>query len=218
MIDKKINELENLDSISKRLKYIVDTLGVKQSHMAEKLGVSPSGLHYILNNDVKFSKNAKKIAKFLKISEEWLATGSGEIYEENTSIKIYKIPIYYIDQLKIHYCSQQKNNIKTTDFFLTTTAYSEKVIGVYVTDSSFSPKFEVGDSVIFEQSKCFKDGEILLIYLAKTSAIVLKYAFHAANDIILISLDDAPLKLSLSSGDEIIGAYRECLKKSLVFD
>lgn len=57
------DKLEQLDSISKRLKHIIDTLGVKQSHTAEKLSLSPSGLHYILNNDVKFSKSAHKIVE-----------------------------------------------------------------------------------------------------------------------------------------------------------
>lgn len=205
---------ENLDNVSKRLKYVIDTLGVKQSHMAEKLGLSPSGLHYILNNDVRFSKNAKKIAEFLNVNEHWLATGHGDIYEENTSIKTYKIPLYYPDQLKLYFRSGEKAQFNTSNYMLTTVAYPNKIIGIYVTETDFSPKFEVGDMMAFEQVEHFKDGEVLLLYLAKSNDIVLKYGFHVESDIILISNTQSPSKLSREHGDIIIGAYRECLKRN----
>lgn len=211
--DKKI-DLEELDTVSKRLKYIVDTLGVKQSHMANKLGVSPSGLHYILNNDIKFSKNAKKIADYLNINENWLTTGEGNIYEKNHSIKTYKIPVYYPDQLKLHYSSQKKDNIAANDFFISTIAYLHKTIGIYMTETNFTPKFEIGDVIIFEQVKDFQEGEILLTYLSRKNNIALKNGFHLGNDIVLLSHDEPTFKLDFQSGDLIIGAYRECLKRS----
>lgn len=217
MNTKKENDknLDKLDSMSKRLKYLVDTLGVKQSHMAQKLGVSPSGLHYILNNDVKFSKNAKKIAEYLNVNEQWLSTGQGEIYEENTSIKTYKIPIYYPDQLKLFYQSGQQHEIKTNNFLLTTEVYSNKTIAIYNTETNFSPKFEFGDIIAFEHVGTeFKSGEILLAYLAQTNRIVLKHGFSIEGKVILLSSEGDPLILKESQGDIIIGAYRECQKKS----
>lgn len=210
---KDAGSLDKLDNVSKRLKYVIDTLGVKQSHMAEKLGLSPSGLHYILNNDVRFSKNAKKIAEYLNVNEEWLATGKGDMYEENKSIKTYKIPLYYPDQLKLYFRSEKKNNMDTNNFMLTVLAYTNKMIGIYVTETDLSPKFEVGDMMAFEQVEDFKDGEVLLVYLSKSNDIVLKYGFHVGNDVLLISQTQSPIKLSSDSGDVILGAYRECLKK-----
>lgn len=213
-ISESPESLDQLDNVSKRLKYVIDTLGVKQSHMAEKLGLSPAGLHYILNNDVRFSKNAKKIAEYLNINEHWLATGEGEIYEENTSIKTYKIPLYYPDQLRIYFRSDRKNNIVTNDFMLTTVAYENRIIGIYVTETDFSPKFEVGDMIAFEQTQDFKEGEILLVYLAKSNDITIKFGLHAEQNIILLSDTHQPLRLSPENGDIIIGAYRECLKRT----
>ena len=148
------------------------------------------------------------------MNEQWLATGEGDIYEENTSIKTYKIPVYYPDQLKLFYRSNQKDKINTNDYLLTTTAYPNKTIGIYITETHFSPKFEVSDMLAFEQIKNFQDGEILLIYLAKANNIVVKYAFHAGEDLVLISPTEKPMKLSYENGDIIIGAYRECLKKT----
>lgn len=142
--------------------------------MAQKLGLSPSGLHYILNNDVRFSKNAKKIAEFLNVNERWLATGEGDIYEENTSIKTYKIPLYYPDQLRLYFRSEKKDQISTQNYMLTTIAYSNKITAIYITETDFSPRFEVGDLMVFEKVTDFKDGEVLLLYLAKSNDIVLK--------------------------------------------
>lgn len=209
--DKKLKEL---DSVSKRLKYIVDTLGVKQSHMAQKLGVSPAGLHYILNNDVKFSKNVKKIADYLNVNEQWLETGIGDIYEENTSIKTYKIPVYYPDQLKIYYQMNLSHLETTTTYHITTTLYKNKTLGIYNTDKSFAPKFELGDLIIFEQVNNFSDGEIVLAYLHASNEIVLRYFFNLDNNIILFTNNETPLKAKITEGDRIIGAYRECFKKA----
>ena len=214
MTAKKTTDLEGLDSVSKRLKYMVDTLGVKQSHMAEKLGISPAGLHNILNNDIKFSKNAKKIAEYFNVNQQWLATGEGDIHTENNSIKTYKVSVYYPDQLKLYYCSNQKTIINTSDYVVTTTAYENKTIGIYIIETQFSPKFEVGDMVVFEQSDDFKDGEILIVYLKKHNAITLGHGFHLGGDIVLISQDEGTTKLEQKNGDVLIGSYRECFKKS----
>ena len=206
-------KLDKLDSVSKRLKYLVDTMGIKQSHMADKLGLSPSGLHYILNNDVKFSKNAKKIAEYLNVSEEWLATGQGEAYEENTSVKTYKVPVYYPDQLKLYFRSSDQAKLSTDHYHITASCYSNQVLAIYMTDTGFIPKFEEGDVVVFEQISDFSDGEILLTYLGDKNAISLHYGFHVGDEVVLLSHHDEPIKLTVGEKDIIIGAYRECLKK-----
>lgn len=213
-LSKKKSDIDVLDSVSKRLKHVIDTLGVKQSHMASKLGVSPAGLHYILNNDVKFSKNAKKIADYLKISEHWLETGEGEIYEENTSIKTYKIPIFYPDQLKIYYKSQKKQDIKPAMFHITTRAYQNRMIGIFNAELSFNPKFEIGDIIVFEQVANFDDGEVILVYFAQQNLLQLKIAFHLNdNEIALLSNDASSIKVKLNGDSVIVGCYRECLKQ-----
>lgn len=207
------NKPNKLDSISKRLRYLVDTMGIKQSHMAEKLGVSPSNLHYILNTDTKFSKNAQKIAEYLNVNEEWLKTGKGEIYEENSTVKTYKVPVYYPDQLGLYFDSKQEL-MNTASYYITTQAYPDKLLAIYVTDTSFSPKFEPSDIVAFERTQNFKDGDILLTYLKQYKAIFINYGFHVGSEIILLSYHDAPKKLIDNNGDVIIGVYRECLKKN----
>ncbi|MCW5589336.1 MAG: helix-turn-helix transcriptional regulator [Legionellales bacterium] len=207
-------KLDNLDSVSKRLKYLVDTMGVKQSHMAEKLGLSPSGLHYILNNDVKFSKNAKKIAEYLNVNETWLATGQGEIHQENTSIKTYRVPLYYPDQLRMYYQSNEKKSLTTNNFIITSQVYENNSISIYVTSHEWAPKFEVGDMIIFEQLLHFNDGEIILAYTRPANEILIRFAHKMNDHLILSSPLNHPNKLKLHDEVMIIGVYRECWKRS----
>jgi transcriptional regulator with XRE-family HTH domain len=215
MQNKKANELDHLNNVSKRLKYVVDTLGVKQSHMAQKLGISPSGLHYILNNDVKFSKSTKKIADYLNVNENWIMNGEGEIYEENTSIKTYKIPVYYPDQLKLlQKTNKSKQKITTNDFMVTTSTYPNKIFGIYITEDDFSPKFEPGDMVAFEQTQEFKDGEILLAYITQDNSLELRYGFHINKDVALISRNGQTKRITPNEENVILGAYRESIKKT----
>ena len=209
---KNNNDLSDLDSFSKRLKYIVDTEGVKQSHMASKLGFSPSGLHYILNNDVKFSKNAKKIAKYLNVNESWLLKGEGDVFTENKSVKTYRIPIYYPDQLKLSLSSKITESVNT--YAITITSYSNEVFGIYIMEIDWAPKFEIADIVIFEKTNAFKNGEILLIYLQRSNQILLRNGFVIKGATFLLSANNKPIELSLHQGDKVLGVYRECFKKT----
>lgn len=212
------DNLEQLDNISKRLKHIIDTLGVKQSHMAEKLGLSPSGLHYILNNDVKFSKNAKKIVDYLNATENLCVKKPNKSNLTQPAPLVYQVPLYYPDQLKLYYREPAQEQLVSRDTIVTMNHYAQQTLAVHVTDTSFTPRFEPGDKLIFEQVQSFKDGEIILVYLRSSQTIVIKYGFYANQDILLISLDAAPIRLP--SNDRrlvIIGAYRECLKQTKVF-
>lgn len=212
------DNLEQLDNISKRLKHIIDTLGVKQSHMAEKLGLSPSGLHYILNNDVKFSKNAQKIVDYLNTTENLFAKKTTDNNTAEQETPIQRVPLYYPDQLRLHYRDTKKEKLISQEVTVTATQYAQQTLAIHMTETSFSPKFEPGDKLIFEQVQHFKDGEIILAYLQSSQHIVIKYGFYANSDIILISLDAPPIRLALDDSQVIIiGAYRECLKRAKVF-
>ena len=68
--------------------------------------------------------------------------------------------------------------------------------------------------VVFEQTPQFKDGEIIVVYLARTNSIGIKYGFTIEDSVILVSNNEAPTKLISGNGDQVIGVYRECWKKS----
>lgn len=214
--DTKINNLDQLDSVSKRLKYVVDHMGVKQSHMAKKLGVSPSGLHYILNNDVKFSKNAKKIADYLNVNQQWLETGKGAIYQSQVPMQgsCEDIPIYYPDQLQVYYSQHQQAALYPQHYVKPQGQYTQPLIGLYVTEPHFSPKFEIGDKLIFEQVNDFQEGDIVLFYVVDRQRIVLMYGFHVADNVVLLAPDGHSMQLRPDQGHQLVGVYRECFKQA----
>lgn len=210
----KNNSLSELDSASKRLKYVIETLGVKQSRMASKLGLSPSGMHYILNNEIKFSKNVKKIADYLNVNESWLLSGQGEIYNENTSIKTYKIPIYYPDQLKLELMGVNKTTITIENHYITFSSYTNRMLAIYMSTSEYSPKFEIGDIVAFEESANFDQSEYVLVFNSVKNELSIKKIFQLNEEFYFISAPHEKItKYSPSNGDQILGAYRECLKR-----
>jgi transcriptional regulator with XRE-family HTH domain len=205
---------EELDSFSKRLKFLVEQSGVKQSHMAQKLGLSASGLHYILNNDVKFSKNAKKIAEYLNVNPKWLAEGEGGIYQGTEGISM--IPVYYPDQIKLSLQQKDPALLKTQDYCPALNTYPHETLGLFVTDNSFSPKFELGDRLIIENTPVYKNGEIAALFLGQTQTIVLRniliVSTEAGAEVFLSDLSQNPRKFKPEEGDIIIGCYRECHK------
>lgn len=216
MNDTELNDLEKLDSISKRLKYIVDNMGVKQSHMAKKLGVSPSGLHYILNNDVKFSKNAKKIADYLNINKQWLKTGEGAIYQDKAPeiVSNTEVAIYYPDQLQVYYSQHKHPALHPQGYIKSQGQYAHPLLGLYVTQPHFSPKFEIGDKMIIEKANDFQDGDIVLFYLANKQHITLMYGFHVGDHVVLLAPDGQSIELRPNEGHQLIGIYRECFKQA----
>lgn len=204
------NNTEDLDSFSKRLKFLVDQSGVKQSHMAQKLGLSASGLHYILNNDVKFSKNAQKIAEYLNVNPKWLAEGAGGVYKSDEQIVL--VPVYYPDQLKLSIQQKDPALLNAQSHCPILNTYPHEAFGLFVTEPSFSPKFELGDRLIIENTPQFKNGEIVIVFLGQTQSIAIKHAFAEGDDVFLLDLSQNPKKLKPDEGDLILGCYRECHK------
>lgn len=214
MNDKTSSSAEELDSFSKRLKFLVDQSGVKQSHMAQKLGLSPSGLHYILNNDVKFSKNAKKIAEYLNVNPKWLAEGEGGIYQNPEGI--HSVPVYYPDQLKLSIQQKDSSLLKTQDYCPILNTYPHETLGLFVTDNNFTPKFELGDRLIIENTPTYKNGEIAAVFLGQSQTIAIKYILCVDTEIFLTDPSSQnPRKFKPEEGDVIIGYYRECHKLAI---
>lgn len=209
-----IDNSEKLDSISKRLKFLIQNSGIKQNHLANKLNLTPSGLHYLLNNnDADISNKVKKIANIFQVNEEWLENGEGSIYQDKSGFNISKVSLYTPEELKKHYT---KNiNLMADNFIVTTLSCENPLIGISIEDTNFSPKFEPGDRVILEEGSNFKDGEIVLVYLKNSNNLLFKFAYKLDENILLISHEEkSPIKYSPSQGDFIVGIYRECIKRS----
>ena len=79
-----------MSSISSRLKFIIEQLGIKQIDVANLTNVSQQAISYILTNNVEKSFYTYQIALGLGVNPEWLANGVGAVYLEKT----ISIPCY----------------------------------------------------------------------------------------------------------------------------
>ncbi len=201
---------ETLDSLSKRLRYVIESIGIKQSHMARKLGISPSNLHYILNQEdissKSMDKNVARIAEVLKINPTWLKTGEGAL-KENLEKTEFQCSIYYPDQLKMYLQTKDPSILRSSHYFPILNAYQNKIFGLFITDSSLSPKLELGDRILIEEASEFTSGEIILGFFKRSQDLVLGIGLKTEQEISLNSRE-----LALAEGDFVVGVYRECHK------
>lgn len=74
-----------MELISDRIKKIIQTEGLTKTKFAEKIGFSVSFATNIANGQkIPSERTIKDICKTFKISESWLKTGQGEMYEDLT--------------------------------------------------------------------------------------------------------------------------------------
>lgn len=198
-------------SLSTRLSFLMSEGGVKHSHLANKLGVTPAAIHYLCNADVKSSRHTKKIAEVLNVNEEWLATGKGNIYlEKETSL--HQIPVYYMDALLLSLRHKAKVP-DVQDFYYTAQIYNKGAFGVYISDEDLSPKFELSDIVVFEPD-VLREGILALIYVADMHKLMIRQLYKSGDDhkYMLLAGHNKPLSIDLKGQDKVLGVYRECRK------
>lgn len=210
----------DLDSISKRLKFIMKDMGIKQTHMAKKLGITRAAVSYILNSDVKSSKNAMRLAEKLNVNKQWLLTGLGEIYKSEDKVKAssavsvegHLVPVYYVEQLKLPAANQTHPLIEPIGHVVTQRTYLESCFAIYLRINDFAPRFEAGDQLIFITRDTFVNNEWILVYRLHSKDVVFGQGIHTADQkALLVGKESGPIEIDLSK-DKLLGVYVECIK------
>ena len=213
----------NLDTISKRLKYLIDQAGVKQAHIARKLGVSRGAVHHVLNSDAKSTRGAaQKIASLLGVDSEWLHTGkvpdSQEKQKSNMIIPEGRehIPVYYLDQL-LMLRQNLGTEVSPLSYILPQRQYEHKVFAVQLSMPSTLQKFEAGDIVVFAEKTVVRMGDWVLVYNAEEGRMIVgMVTFHEANQIVVLHHKvESPLVLK-PGADSIVGVFVESAKYARV--
>lgn len=217
----RMKDAEELDSLSKRLKYLMDTAGIKQVHLASKLGISPQAVNQLCNSNTQSSKHTKKLAEILKVSEQWLEKGTGAPFTESTesapvSKSGFELPVYFFEQLKKIHQLEDISNLKSVETYWTKSTLNKKSFAFYMPDQSLAPKFEKCDIIVIEPTSNIHNGVYALVYLSAAKDLTFcKIYSHAESGLVMgfiPSLDSG--LFTIADHDIIIGVYRECLKKS----
>ncbi len=203
----------DLDTSAKRLKYVIEQSGIKQSHIAKKLGVTRGAVHYILNSGVKNSKSAKKIAAVLGVDPEWLETGISTA-PPGTVIKTNQggVPVYYIDQLLIHK-HDQNNGLTPISQVFAQRHYNEPLFAIHLSQACPLQKFESGDIIILSKRFICDAGDWVLVYEEKQARIVFGLVILQDENmrVVLHHKTEPPLKLNVKS-DPLMGVFVESIK------
>lgn len=74
-----------IDTISERLKYIMQTTGIRPTDLARAINTKKQTVHSLCSQNIKKSRYYLPIANALNINITWLTTGKGEIFLKNDS-------------------------------------------------------------------------------------------------------------------------------------
>ena len=225
MDENKHNSDENQEaatSVSDRLRFLMDNLGIKQVHLANKLGVSPQAIHQLCSGSQQFSKHTPQIAKILNASETWLQTGEGQPFNSEVSpstTKVHEFPVYRLSQLNsVKNNAARLSSLVPQEKYVTGRNYKPESIGFYIENAVFAPKFESNDIILVEPITPDEivDGEMILIYSSELNEIVFCYVQKTKDEKYVGWLpahnNNAPQFFTINMHDLMYGVYRECLK------
>lgn len=208
-----------LGSLSERLKFLVDTAGIKQVHLASKLGITPQAINHLCNSNTQSSKYTKKIATILKANEKWLEHGQGspfsEISRESSDNSICNVPVYYFDQFKKLTDKKDISSLNSVEQH-TSVTLSQNTFGLYIPYNTFAPKFEKGDIVFLDPNAEIHNGMFGLVYSNEIKELVFCYFYANSSKNLLcgfIPSDEVSIFL-IDENDIVYGVYRELFKKA----
>jgi len=160
-----------MDSIGKRLEYLIDKKGITAYELSSSTGISQSTLSRIINKGSKPNlKNSEALAKYFHITKDWLINGSTEKedlsqyaevnepssnYLKSESLSIMQVPL--VNQYA--YAGYMSG--------LADTEYIETLPKIpFVLDKEYKGEYlciEVkGDSMDDESHQSYLEGDILL--------------------------------------------------------
>lgn len=210
----------DLDTTSKRLKYVIEQTGIKQSHIAKKLGVSRGAVHYVLNSDVKNSKSVKKIADILGVDAHWIETGktSPAHIPDTTPHAVAAlttgapVPVYYFDQLLLR--EQNKDAILVPiASVLAQRSYTERLFAVQLSKPSPLQKFESGEIILLTEQTSCSAGDWILAYHAEEASLFFGLVLlHDQDTLALLHHKTENLLTLQLKIDRVMGVFAESIK------
>lgn len=194
---------EEKKELSERIKLLLEKAGVKQRHLAKKLNLSPSGMHYLINSN-KISDKTLLLIKELNANEDWVKSGDGSPFITMEE-QVYSIGVYYKDQLLMQSISPDTES-EPSSTVVTLNKYTNP-FAMLISNNNYTPYFKISDRIICEayQDKPLKNDIALAMNIK-------------ANDIEIIKVSnnkfyELTTKKELSQSNyRIIGTVKELLR------
>lgn len=215
---KETNDNDTYNSLSERLNYLIESAGVKKKHLASKIGISPQALNHICKKGTSRSRHTEQIAKALNANPEWLASGSGSPFYNPTdqqAVSCTQINIYTLSKLNaVYYSAHALLQLPPDEKILLNIKESQLLLGFYMENELFKPRFEVNDIIIVDCSNQPKRGELGLIYSSVFKKYLVCYLYQdIQRQLTFGCIPGSEIGLfEIQDNDIVYGSYKLCLK------
>lgn len=210
-------ESKDFTTLSSRLLFALNTLGVTQAELSRMIGIKPQAIHYLCNSKSTKSRFTYEIADALKINSLWLATGMGAmLLKEEADVELPESPrrVPILDWKQIETIALQGHQItnipnQADDWVITNSDVGQHGFAFRLPDMSMYPRFDHDTIVIINPSKKPKNKDFVLAYLEMGGVIFRQYTCED-NQTLLNPINTAMYKIiNTSMNDSIIGVMVE---------
>lgn len=218
MTDNQTSDENANSSLSERLNFLIESAGVKKKHLASKIGISPQALNHICKKGTSRSRHTEQIAKALNANPEWLASGAGSPFYNPTdqqAASCTQVNVYTLSKLDaVYHSAQALLQLTPNEKILLNIRDDSPLLGFYMENALFKPRFEVNDIIIVDCDNQPKRGELGLVY----SSVFKKYLFcylyqDIQRQLIFGCIPSSDIGLfELQNNDIVYGSYKLCLK------
>jgi hypothetical protein len=146
-------QLNKLETLSDRLKYALEIVGMKQVELARLIEVKPQVINFLCENATKSSRFTFEIATVLKLNPKWLAQGEGVVFlEDDPRHRIFEeyriVSIVNNAQLIQIIKTKELPSLKETEI-APVKNQDNNILGLRVFDASMAPLFPINSLIFF---------------------------------------------------------------------
>ncbi len=215
-IDNVKDNDERLPTLSARLVFALNTLGVTQADLSRRIGVKPQAIHYLCNSNSKKSSFTYEIADALKINSLWLACGNGEMLRErpsdiskNTTMieKKNKIPVLNFKQMK----QLANKNSTLTDLLPIIDEWISSDSNIKINDFSFKlndksmfPRFDQDTTIIIDPDIKPKNNDFVVVFLEEMDDVIFRMYEDCSGRVFFKPINSDLFKTIIKKNNDLI--------------
>jgi SOS-response transcriptional repressor LexA len=177
-----MNEVEEqqLDTLSGRLVYALESTGMRKAELARAINVKPQVIQFLCNSETKSSRFSFEIATALGLNTRWLATGEGEMFMDDDPKQIFlrthqQISLLSMQQV-IELASGKSYTKNLATNWVALKSDESDMFAMRMPDMSMSPTVPMQATLFIDQSKKteLEDDTIVAAYLTKFSTVIIR--------------------------------------------
>jgi len=214
--------------LSERLKLAMSAADVTQSELARACGVKPPSVHGWLSGKSKFlrGENLLAAAKFLGVSQEWLASGKLPMYvkeddnaHQGPDLELFRIaPVVGQAQLGDEgYFVELEYAVGFGDGFIEWPTKDPNAYSVRCVGDSMKPRIRHGEFVIVEPGHSAVPGDDVLVKCVEGRVMVKELLFIRDGQVHLGSVNESHPKITIDQSQVAVMHYVAGIARSPMF-